>query len=136
MKLTDAYPSRFLSAADAEDEDLTLTIRDVTMEKLGDDEKPVAWFKELGGKNGKGLVINKTNWQIIAGMLGDDSDDWLGQKITIAMEKVQYAGKMVPSLRVQEQRKRKNGTGVNAAPAGKSQIPPPDPVDEGDDAPF
>lgn len=134
MKLKDVYPSKFLAAADAEDEDLTLTIRDVTIEKFGEDEKPVAWFKELGGKQGKGLVINKTNWQVIAGMLGDDSDDWIGQKITIAAERVPFQGKMVDSLRVQEQKKRKNGTSVNPA-----KMPPPEPViteDDGDTPPF
>lgn len=135
MKKNDAFPSKFLKAADIEDEDVTLTIRNVTSEEMTDGkEKRVAWFKEFGGKNGKGLVVNATNWDIIAKMHGDDDDDWSGKKISLTVEDVNFQGKMVPSIRVKEVRQPKRGTVVYEAqvPAKASAGAPADTEDEAD----
>lgn len=129
MKRGDAFKSKFLKASDLAEEDLTLTIRNTTLEKMPDDkEKPVVWFRERH-IDGKGLVLNATNWDIIAGMLGDDSDDWSGKKITLTVEEVRFQGKLVPSIRVVEQRPtRSTGTVVNAGGATSS--------DDDDSLPF
>lgn len=115
MKRGDAFKSRYLKASDVAEEDLTLTIRNVTMERMPDDkEKPVVWFRERH-LDGKGLVLNATNWDVIAGMLGDDSDDWSGKKIILTSEDVRFQGVVKPAIRVVEQRPtRSAGTVMNA----------------------
>ena len=59
MKLSEAFPSRFLKAEDL-DVPVTDKILDVRQELVGDDSKLVAHFVKS-----KGLVLNKTNGAII-----------------------------------------------------------------------
>ncbi len=70
MKINEAFPSNYLKAADLQDREVTVTMADVKMEKLGDDSRPVLYFR---GKE-KGLVLNKTNANNIASRYGDDTD--------------------------------------------------------------
>jgi hypothetical protein len=105
MKSGEVYPSKYLKAEELDDE-LTVTITKVVMEELeskdrGKHDKPVAYFKEVE----KGLVINKTNWSIIARIHGDESDDWIGKQITLFVMDVEAFGEMVNAIRVKPPRK-------------------------------
>lgn len=100
MKSGDVYPSKYFKAEELEDE-LTLTITKVVMEELeskdrGKQDKPVAYFKEVE----KGFVINKTNWNIVARIHGDESDNWVGKQITLFVMDVEAFGEMVNAIRV------------------------------------
>lgn len=101
MKLNDAYPSKYLTAADLEGEDRVVKIKNVTLETLGqgaeaEDKLVLALHNE-----DKGFVCNKTNATTIAKVLGsDDTDDWLGKSITIGPREVQFGKDMVWSIRV------------------------------------
>ena len=108
MNIDTAFPSNYLKAADV-DEDTTLTIRDVKIEKLGDDERPIAYFDEID----KGLVLNKTNANTIKGMYTSDTDNWTGKKITLFATEVDYAGKQTMAIRV---RMRQPKTSKPSAP--------------------
>jgi len=106
MKMSDAFPSKWLTAAELEDEDgnpadQTLTIREAVMEEMeipGKDpvEKPVVYFEEID----KGLVLNKTNGKSIAGMYGNDTEDWAGERVTLYPTEVNFQGTMTPCIRV------------------------------------
>jgi hypothetical protein len=97
MKANEVFPSNFLSEPDLDDEDLILTIAHVGMEKLGDDQKLACSFKE----HEKKLIINKTNFNAIVKATGEeDTDDWVGKKITLYPTEVQFKDKMVPAIRV------------------------------------
>jgi hypothetical protein len=109
MKLNEMYPSKYLKSADfGEDEVKTLTVRNVEMELMGQDNeqetKPVIFFRE---KDVKPFVCNRTNGQIIASLYTDDSDDWIGKRIYLYVTEVPSFGKMQPGIRV------------------KAKIPPP-----------
>lgn len=132
MKKSEAFPSRFLSAADLGGKPITVTIRSTTRETLKnregkESEKTVLHF--AGAK--KGLALNLTNWDAVAQICGEDSDDWSGGKITLYPDRVQMGGKMVDAIRVRP-------------PEGelsmkKSALPPaPTPVAEemSDEIPF
>lgn len=103
MKQEDVYPSRFLKAEDLDDE-LTLTITRVEMATLqgnkGEEQhKPIVFFQEVA----KGLIINKTNWKLIAGATGeDDSDNWKGKQITLFVIDVDAFGDVVAAIRVKK----------------------------------
>lgn len=99
MKGTDVFPSKYLKAADLGTAEPIVTIRTVKVETLGEDSKPVLYFE---GKE-KGVVLNKTNWNALVEITGeDDSDRWPGKKVKLFVAKVEYQGKRVPSIRIDE----------------------------------
>lgn len=112
MRISDQFPSDYLRAVDVEEE-LTLVISNVDVQKIGDDNKPVLYF---AGKE-KGMVLNKTNAGTISQLYGDDTDDWRGEAITLFSAMVSFQGKNVPAIRVKAPSKKK----VAAAQAGGSQ---------------
>lgn len=133
MKLSDAFPSKYLAAADVPDEGLTLTIDSYEMQDVGQGErkenKPVLFFKE---RDTKALVLNKTNAKTISEVIGtDDLDGWIGHKVTLVPREVEFQGETVWAVRVQKPRRAPNGRAqaANAAQPVKqvhaNQEPPP-----------
>ena len=118
-KLHNMFPSKWLAAADLEDQDKTLTISDVTQEIVGQGEesesKWVLYFNEVE----KGLVLNKTNATSLAAALGDETDYWLGRKVVLYPTEVQFNSKMVEAIRVKE-KATKNANKTPTAPAKSS----------------
>lgn len=102
MKLAEAFPSDYLKCEDLNKRKRNLTIASVTMEKIGKDKenKLVVWFDN----EDKGLILNKTNANMIAFLLDtDDTDDWEGQMITIKPSTTEFGGKTVPCIRVADE---------------------------------
>lgn len=98
MRVSDAFPSKYLKAEDLGQHKPTLTIASVTMETIGDDTRPVVMF--VG--QAKSLVLNKTNASVLVDAFGtDEMDDWRGQRLRLYATRVPYQGKMVPALRVE-----------------------------------
>lgn len=82
------FPSRFIRAADLDGRPYTLTISGVQMEDLERDDgsersAATVTFKEAKRQ----LVLNRTNALCIAAMFGDDTDGWLGKRITLYPER-------------------------------------------------
>lgn len=97
MRSSDAFPSQRLKAEDIKGHKVTVTIENVVMGKIGDEEKPEVSFE---GKD-KTLILNRTNWNRLAEFLGsDESDDWIGCRIVLGTERVDFAGKRVDAIRV------------------------------------
>ena len=100
MKISQAFPSKWLKSENLDGPTL-VTITHFEMTKLQFEEieevKPAIFFQETD----QGLVLNRTNANLIADILkSDDTQDWLGKQIGLRVEKVQFKGKMVPSIRV------------------------------------
>ena len=101
-KMNSMFPSKWLAAADLDEQGNTLTIADVTQERIGQgEEQELKWVVHFREKE-KGLVLNKTNATSIASCLGDDTDEWLGCKVVLYPTEVQFSGKMVEAIRVKE----------------------------------
>ena len=102
MNINDAFPTRFLKAENIKGgPPVTVTIEKVTLEEMPGDgdakqSRPVLWFV---GKE-KGVVLNKTNGQMIAHTYGDEMDLWVGKAITLRSEPVSFQGRIVDSIRV------------------------------------
>ena len=100
MNINNAFPSKYLKSGDIEGtDDLLLTIDHVSVESVGQDDpedKPIVYFQEVE----KGLVLNKTNANTIAGLYGPETDAWTGKRIALYATEVAYQGKMTLSLRV------------------------------------
>jgi hypothetical protein len=96
------FPSKYLKADDLGQHRPIVTISHVKLAEVGQDgeKKPVCFFE---GK-GKGLVLNKVNAETIAGLVGSfDIDDWPGHRIRLYATKVEFGGKRVPGIRVDDQ---------------------------------
>ena len=65
MRISSAFPSKYLKAADLQDKQVTVRMSHVETETIGDDDRPVLYFQ---GKE-KGLVLNKTNANVDFGCL-------------------------------------------------------------------
>lgn len=101
MRVGQAFPSKYLQALDLGDANVTVTIKEIRHEMIGQqgeqDEKLVIYFE---GKT-KGMVCNVTNANTIADVLGsDEMDDWPGSQITIYATEVEFKGKQVLGIRV------------------------------------
>lgn len=115
MKANDAFPSKFLKAADLAGRRVVVTISHTTIEKFDDGDRPCVFF---AGKE-KGLVLNKTNFNAIADITRqEDSDDWGGYRVTLYGTKVDYQGKRVETIRVDD------------PPKGQAKQPEPEPEPE------
>lgn len=102
MKLSEMFPSNLLKSQDVTDAggEMELTINTIEIKEFdsenGKERKPIIVFAE----DGKRMVCNKTNGNILAEMFGDDTDTWLGKKITLIVQEVDFAGKRTPAIRV------------------------------------
>lgn len=103
MKYDEMFPSRFLKASDfSEDEIKVVTIKNVELVEIGKkgeetQRKPVVFFRENGVKP---LVCNKTNATIIVKLYGDDTDEWIGKRISLFVTQVESFGEQVDAIRV------------------------------------
>lgn len=97
--VSELFPSKYLKAADATPA-LTLTIARVSQETMKNQEgkeeiKPVIWFLEKE----KGMVLNRTNANILATQLGDKVENWTNQRVVLGTEMVTAFGDTKPALR-------------------------------------
>jgi hypothetical protein len=104
MKTNDVFPSRWLKAEDLDTGDVTVTIRQVKLEKFeqqgkADEQKPAAYFDELD----KALILNKTNWKMLVDLTQEDeSDNWVGHRITLTVVDVDAFGDIVHAIRIKK----------------------------------
>lgn len=108
MEIGAAFPSKYLKAADFEEQKL-LTMADVKMEPIANDEhKPVLFFREVQ----KGMVLNKTNARTISKLYGGNTEAWAGKQIVAFSAMVDFRGDMVEAIRLRAP--KKNVSQINA----------------------
>ena len=71
------------------------------------------WVISFVGKK-KRLILNVTNNNTLIDAFGYESDDWVGQRIILKVERVQFGTKVVDAIRIE--------------PAPPAQAPAPAPV--------
>ena len=130
MKLSEAFPGKWLKAEDFEDGDAIVTIKSAEVEEIkgnnGTDKKLVLRFREFD----RGLICNKVNGKSIAKLHGDDTDEWVGKKIALFATEVQFGDEMVPGIRVRS----KLPAAAKAAKAAPAPVADED--DDDSDIPF
>ena len=77
----DAWPSRYLTAADVQGKSFTAPIARIEFEKMQDgSEKPVCYFRKVR----KGVVLNKTKGKFLAGLAKSKKfSDWIGLEVHV-----------------------------------------------------
>lgn len=93
----------YLFAFDLKGKDCTVTIDRIvagTLVGTGGKKtrKPLAFFKE--GSSGKPLGLNATNCKAIAALYGNETDNWVGKRITIYPTTTNFGGETVECIRV------------------------------------
>lgn len=127
MRVSEAFPSKFLKAEDLRGRKVEVKIKNVEMEKIGDDYKPVLYFS---GKD-KSLTLNKVNSLTIAKIIGtDEMDEWIGKKIVLKPDITTYQGKPVDCIRVEAPAA---SSAPAALPADTSDDDDREPLDDIDD---
>ena len=123
MKMSQAFPSKFVKPADLNGKHVTLTIAKIVIEQLGHgaeaERKPVVYFL----KATKGLVLNRTNAMTLVGMYGDESDDWVGKRVTLFATRIRAFGTMQDTIRVKDEVPPVAKAPASAQATGNPQAP-------------
>ena len=96
MNINDSFPSNYIKAGDLQGQARRLVMERIESEEIGDDIKPILYFQ--GAK--KGLVLNKTNANLIASAYGPETDGWIGKEIELFPTQTEFRGQTVDCLRV------------------------------------
>src|SRR6187549_594613 len=100
MHVDQLWPSKYVKAQDLDGRTVTVTIREVKIEEMTNNEqkvkKPVLYFNEAE----KALILNKTNGRTIAALYGPETNNWTGQRITLFTKQIKYFEKMQLCIRV------------------------------------
>jgi hypothetical protein len=95
MRISKAFPSDYLRAADLEGRQVSVKMSRVEKREMGEEVKPVLYIE---GKE-KGLVLNKTNANTISAAYGDETDQWEGEEIVLYETMVEFQGTRKPGIR-------------------------------------
>ena len=101
MDITQSFPTKYLQKSDFA-QPRVVTIDTVAMENVAIDSqpaemKPVLFFKGAP----KGMILNKTNANILAALFGPETDHWTGHQIEAYDDvTIQYQGKLVGGIRL------------------------------------
>ena len=132
-KTSEVFTSKYLKVEDLQKKKRHLTIRDVPVEKVGDDEKFVLYFYETE----KTFVLNRTNAGMMEMLTGsEESDDWIGTRITLKPDMTSYQGKPTPCIRIDSElpeQKTIVGNNGQAPQPVRQGVAAGAPVDEDDD---
>jgi len=125
MKLGEVFTSNYLTHADLNRQDVSVTIKSVEAKEFDDDKKGkdmklIIGFRELD----KSLVCNKTNANTISDIYGDETDEWPGKRIVLYETEVEFGGKTTLAIRV---RLRPPGAADPVTPI--NNLPGPGPLD-------
>jgi hypothetical protein len=134
MKREEVFPSKYLKASDLGGKPVVVTIKDARFEILkGTDGKEQGKVVLYFNKTKKTLPLNRVNWDSVADILGDDTDDWIGGKIELYPTTTEMAGKTVPCIRV---RQPNGALSLKKAAPPEEEPPPPSDNDIRDEIPF
>lgn len=125
--------SKFLKRADVGQGKLLTIVECVQQNVAKENDKPEMKWCLFFQEEEKGMILNKTNAEIIAQFSGErNSDHWGGVKVVAYDDpSISYGGKLVGGIRVRAPR----GAAAQKAPIAK---PPPAQLDaeDNDDIPF
>jgi len=91
------FPSKYLKAADLQDQTVACIIGEMRQEEVGEEQKQ-KWVLYFKGKE-KGLVLNQTNTFAIADTYGEP-DNWEGKPVELYTVMTTLNGKPCKGLRV------------------------------------
>jgi hypothetical protein len=105
-KRNEIFPSRYLKASDLAGKPLVVEIERAPTETLGTgseaEKKTVLHFRG----DTKPLPLNMTNWDTVATIGGDDTDDWPGHRIELFPTTTTLRGNSTDCIRIRAVKKK------------------------------
>ena len=99
MKISEAYPSKYLKAADLGGQAKTVTITNIEEAEVGI-ERERKFCMSFAGKS-KQLILNKTNMSSLRQIFGDtDLEDLSGKQVTLVVREVDFHGETHSVIRI------------------------------------
>lgn len=71
-----------------------MVISGIVLETIKEEKKPMIVFEGID----ESLLLNKTNYLLIKATLGENSDNWVGHKITLTTGKIMFENKLVSNV--------------------------------------
>jgi len=92
----DSALSKYLKTGDLGGQTRTATIRDVTMQEVGENNevKPIMYFHEYD----KGVVINATKRDVLKAAYGKETAKWGGYPVELSPGTTHYGSKIVECI--------------------------------------
>lgn len=105
MNAKSLFPKELISGADVHDAKgkpiyLLATISGLKQIEVGP-EKEHRWALTFKGTDRK-LTLNVTNNDRLCELFGNETDDWIGQKIALHGDTAKFGGKTVQAVRIEE----------------------------------
>ena len=101
MKRDHVFPSRYLKAVDLKGEPRIVEIDHAPLEILknskGEDQRKIVLYFTQAKKS---LPLNMTNFDSVAAICGDDTEEWSGKKIELFPTTTQMGGEIVDCVRI------------------------------------
>jgi hypothetical protein len=125
--------SKYLSHFELQGRDVTVEITSVKKSEVigSGGKKSMKALLTFRGKQ-KGMVAGVTVLKTIAGMYGDDTDRWTGQKITIYPTTTEASGAVVGTIRVRPTPPAASGPVTKSLGTAPMREPGSDDEDKGD----
>lgn len=98
MKAIELCPPKHLDAADLGGKDCVVTIKEVGFTEVGEakEKKGFVLYQEFA----RPMVLNRTNVKRLIAHHGGDTSAWVGKQVTLYPSETDFAGKVVPCIRV------------------------------------
>lgn len=97
MKMSEAFPSKWIKADTMQNDSVVATIADCQMSQYADGTRaPALTFQG----SDQMLGLNKVNGNMLATLFGDDTDNWRGKQIELFKTTTEFQGRIVPCIRV------------------------------------
>lgn len=97
MNIDQAFPSKYLKAADIGTKSYRLKITSIQLEDMGDGKQKLVAY--LAGAQ-RGFVVGRTNAESIAIVHGRETNGWIGKTIELFTMQVQGPNGLVAGIRV------------------------------------
>jgi hypothetical protein len=98
MNISNLFPSRYLRAVDLNGKTVTYTIKEFRKFDVQDESKPGVLLQETE----KIFILNKTNLKFLGNIYSNETDIWIGKKITLYTSKTQYQGNEYDCIRIRK----------------------------------
>jgi hypothetical protein len=100
---------KYLKAADLDGTPLVLKIKATEVKEMKDfNGQPAKKLIVYFGRKAKPLIVNRTNFDSIMDVLGEDTEDWLGGEIEVYGTTTDVNSKNVDCIRVRAPSSRSN----------------------------
>ncbi len=128
MDMNQIYDSKFLKASDLAGKEYQVTITKVDVQNMDDGKRKLCVYLN---NRPKGVLLNKTNANMISKLYGSETNGWINKQIVVAPAWVDFKGEQVEAIRFRPPRMAQNGGGAfDDSPSVTTQASAKPPLDQ------